>query len=154
MNALRELRVRKSLHDLNPRGWICVPEAMRMLRQTKHRLASVDMDESEGILALFPKRRPWYFGQECDKGLLSAVFRSAVEYMFDVDLTVSGDHLLVFFDPASGTRYEVTDKWYDYWFILVKEEAGSVCSDDTVFDVSDTFLHVNGVLLTSDEIRV
>ena len=95
--------------------------------------------------SLFAKQRPWYFGELCDKGLLSAVFRSAVEFVFDVDLVVNPyDHWLVFHDLAGGVVYEVTDKWFDYWFVIVRIKEGinnnnndDFWSEDTVRDISD-----------------
>ena len=139
--GVRDNRVRRCLCSLNLRGWICVSEAMRLLEQM--RLEQAETGVSHGTMfPLFPKQRPWYFGRACDKKLLSEVFRVALEYVFEIDLVVSTEHGLKFFDPVSGTAFEVTDKWYDYWFLIVgQDETGSVFSEDeTVVDASDSWL--------------
>jgi len=153
MEKQRESSVQKCLHDLNQHGLICVPEALRLLHCARNRIiGSVDqMTTTTTISAnhaaycsLFAKQGSWYFGEQCDKGLLSAVFRSAVEFVFDVDLFVNPqDHWLVFHDLAGGVVYEVTDKWFDFWFVIVKiregvvEEEDGYQSEDTVRVISD-----------------
>ena len=53
------------------------------------------------------------------------------------------DHWLVFHDLAGGVVYEVTDKWFDFWFVIVKiregvvEEEDGYQSEDTVRVISD-----------------
>ncbi len=150
--SIRELRVQKCLHELNPRGWICVPEALRMLHCARNRLESVGVNAA--VYSLLPKHRPWYFGQRCDRQLISAVFKSAVEFVFSVDLEVSPKHWLVFRDTELGTVYEVTDKWYDHWFVIIREDSrdDDESSEGTVYDVSDAFAHdMSSLLLLTDE---
>ena len=156
----REIKVCKCLSDLNPRGWVCVEVAMRTLRQTRCRLwLSYAEGGGGGIVEtiavnLFPKQRPWYFGVKCDKFLLSAVFQAAMEYIFDIDLTISPEHLLVFHDAFSGRVYEVTDRWFDYWFLIVRESdddsSSSTRSDCTIRDTSDSMAEFDELSLLGD----
>ena len=158
----RETKVCRCLSGLNPRGWVCVEVAMSTLRQTRCRLlrsrsSNYDDDADADAVAvnLFPKQRPWYFGVKCDKFLLSAVFQAAVEYIFDIDLTVSQKHLLVFHDAVSGRVYEVTDRWFDYWFLMVRNsDDESMCSDCTIRDTSDSMAEFDELSLLGDLVHV
>lgn len=166
----RKIRVCKCLGDLNPRGWINVQTAMNILRWTRCRLCNnnnnnnnneiIITDSMVELFNLFPKQRPWYFGVKCDRLLLSAVFQAAVEYIFDVDLKVSPEHWLIFHDPVSGCVYEVTDKWFDFWFLIVRRRGDSsddnmsTCSDCTICETSDSMAEFDELSLLGDLIQV
>ena len=151
----RAIKVRKCLDDLNSRGWVHVQAAMDMLQHTRCRLRRIEIESDPVVFTLFPKQRPWYFGVKCDKLLLSAVFLAAVEYIFDVDLEVSQDHLLVFHDSLSGYDYEVTDKWFDVWFLIISDsDDKSLGSDHTVCELSDSVAEFGELSLMGDLIHV
>ncbi len=150
MNTIpqREVAVRRCLCNLNKRGWICVPEAVRMLKRVRShwQMLSVDAGDST-VLSLFSKERPWYFGEGCSSSLLSALFQSVVEFLFDVDVEVCPDHPLVFRDGA-GNVFEVTDKWLDYWFVIIGESDGE--SECTVPDLCESLLTLEEMPLSED----
>jgi hypothetical protein len=105
----REMKVRRCICDLNPRGWMNVSETIRILRRAR---ASVEFSKSESIAAftLFPKRRLWYFGMRCSKLVLTNLIQSVMEFLFDTDLVQNPEYLE--FSDAIGTLYWVSDLWF------------------------------------------
>ncbi len=106
----REMKLRKCVIDLNPRGWMCVSETMRILRRLRESVArQSNLDTCIAAFTLFPKRRLWYFGMRCTQLVLMQLIQAVLEFLFDTDM-IKGVGLA--FSDAAGTIYLVDELWF------------------------------------------
>ena len=105
----REMKLRKCVIDLNPRGWMCVSETMRILRRLRESVRHSNLDTCIAAFTLFPKRRLWYFGMRCTQSVLLRLIQAVLEFLFDTDM-IKGVGLA--FSDAAGTIYLVDELWF------------------------------------------
>jgi hypothetical protein len=106
----REMKLRKCVIDLNPCGWMCVSETMRILRRLRESVTGhSNLDTCIAAFTLFPKRRLWYYGMRCTQSVLLRLIQAVLEFLFDTDM-IKGVGLA--FSDAAGTIYLVDELWF------------------------------------------